>query len=258
NSKPMSMNNFTERMHKTVEVQNSGTQTVVNFIERLYGIKVFQELLNGPFQDVCKHVHAARLYTEVLCGKLQIQEIKERLVKHFKNKEYAVAPEKKNYIIHRDTSDKVYQEILRLYSRLGNNIFFLMERKTIVKDPFCPMDSIQVPLTSGAPKNCGAKLHQSHTNEVNQEYTNDNNLENLTLSEISINNIGNEESHSIQDAILQESETKNETATATKRSLEELFLEKECAWNLQEFTNIAVTKKLRLDDDPVENGVKLY
>ncbi|CAG8535827.1 5408_t:CDS:2, partial [Scutellospora calospora] len=141
--------------------------------------------------------------------KLQMQEITERLIKHFKNKEYAVASEKKNYTIH-------------------------------IKDPFHPMDSIQAPLTSGIPKNCSAKLRKpsqfsysndmqfnetetSHIDEINQECANYDSLEDLSLSEISINNIENTsrfaEPHSIQ----------NDATFTTKRSLEELFLEKEYA-----------------------------
>ncbi|CAG8660392.1 5150_t:CDS:2, partial [Scutellospora calospora] len=39
NSKPMMTNNLTEQMHKTVEARSSGIQTVVKFIECLYGVK---------------------------------------------------------------------------------------------------------------------------------------------------------------------------------------------------------------------------
>ncbi|CAG8507221.1 8491_t:CDS:2 [Scutellospora calospora] len=40
NVKPWTTNNFTERMNKTFEERYSGTQTVLTFIERLYGIKI--------------------------------------------------------------------------------------------------------------------------------------------------------------------------------------------------------------------------
>ncbi|CAG8466553.1 33376_t:CDS:2 [Gigaspora margarita] len=53
-------------------------------------------------------------------------------------------------------------------------------------------------------------------------------------------------------------EKENDATLAIKRSLEELFLEKECNWNPKEFTNVAVAKRLCLDNNPVENGVKLY
>ncbi|CAG8823872.1 2457_t:CDS:1, partial [Racocetra fulgida] len=45
----------------------------------------------------------------------------------------------------------------------------------------------------------------------------------------------------------------NNMALAMKRSLEELFLEQGCDWNPKEFTNAAITKRLCLDDNPVEN-----
>jgi len=41
-SVPWTTNNFTERIHRTIESTYSGRQTVLSFIERLYGIKVSQ------------------------------------------------------------------------------------------------------------------------------------------------------------------------------------------------------------------------
>jgi len=40
---PMTTNNYTERMNRTIESQLSGKQTVVTFIERLYGMKLLRE-----------------------------------------------------------------------------------------------------------------------------------------------------------------------------------------------------------------------
>ncbi|CAG8571326.1 1266_t:CDS:2, partial [Racocetra fulgida] len=40
NVKPWTTNNFTEQMNKTIEEHYLGTQTVLTFIERIYGIKV--------------------------------------------------------------------------------------------------------------------------------------------------------------------------------------------------------------------------
>ena len=39
----MTTNNFTERLHRTVESNYSGIQTVVHFVERLYGVKLKRE-----------------------------------------------------------------------------------------------------------------------------------------------------------------------------------------------------------------------
>ncbi|RHZ69217.1 hypothetical protein Glove_286g4 [Diversispora epigaea] len=46
NSNPMTTNNYTERMNRTIESRLSGKQTVVTFIERLYGLKLLRENLN--------------------------------------------------------------------------------------------------------------------------------------------------------------------------------------------------------------------
>ena len=43
----MTTNNYTERLNRTIESQYSGNKTVVNFIERLYGIKLFRENLTS-------------------------------------------------------------------------------------------------------------------------------------------------------------------------------------------------------------------
>ena len=39
----MTTNNFTERLNRTIEANYSGVQTVVNFVERLYGVKLKRE-----------------------------------------------------------------------------------------------------------------------------------------------------------------------------------------------------------------------
>ena len=43
----MTTNNYTERLNRTIESQYSGNKTVVNFIERLYGIKLLRENLTN-------------------------------------------------------------------------------------------------------------------------------------------------------------------------------------------------------------------
>lgn len=39
----MTTNNYTERLNRTIESQYSGTKTVVNFVERLYGIQLYYQ-----------------------------------------------------------------------------------------------------------------------------------------------------------------------------------------------------------------------
>ena len=43
----MTTNNYTERLNRTIESQYSGTKTVVNFVERLYGIQLRRENLTS-------------------------------------------------------------------------------------------------------------------------------------------------------------------------------------------------------------------
>ncbi|GBC07762.1 hypothetical protein RclHR1_07680016 [Rhizophagus clarus] len=45
NSAPWTMNNFTERIHCTIEATYSGKQTVLSFLERLYGVKLSRDNL---------------------------------------------------------------------------------------------------------------------------------------------------------------------------------------------------------------------
>ncbi|KAF0559079.1 proteophosphoglycan ppg4 [Gigaspora margarita] len=345
----MTTNNFTERMHKTVEARRSGTQTVVKFIEQLYGIKVFRKSLvqnelgetqldaglatywnmrtiehrqitpKKPVDKKCR-INQERLY--VLLGLVkQISEqqsymlvekqskkfyslynfypvnmsakiseqINEMILKlinrdnlcvpttHYlvNNKEHIIAPEKKNYIIHHGTSEDVYQEILRLFNSRGNDIFFPTERRTTIKDPFRLIENIQDPTTIGSSKNHGAKPRKSSQffnsnnlqfNEAEKIYINENvdqehNIfKHSVLSEISTsqNEDAIECTDSIQFVDVSSNEQENNNGSAIKDSLEELFLEKGCDWNLKDFTNMAVSKKLQLNDNPVVNGVKLY
>lgn len=48
----MTTNNYTERLNRTIESQYSGNKTVVNFIERLYGIKLLRENLTNECGQV--------------------------------------------------------------------------------------------------------------------------------------------------------------------------------------------------------------
>ncbi|CAG8771412.1 6054_t:CDS:2, partial [Gigaspora rosea] len=214
-AKPMMSNNFTERCIK-LEARRSGTQTVVKFIEQLYGIKVrtnqgrLYVLLGlvkqipepqsymlvekqskkfySPYNfypvnmsakisnrdNLCvptthylvNHVHVAQLYIELL------SDIKECLVKHFKNKEHIIAAEKKNYIIHNGT-----------------------RRRTTMKDLFRPIKNIQVPTTIGSSKNHGAKPPKSSQlfnsndlqfNEAEKIYINENVGQELNIFEYSV------------------------------------------------------------------------
>ncbi len=43
----MITNNYTKRLNRTIESQYSGTKTVVNFIEGLYGVQLIRENLTS-------------------------------------------------------------------------------------------------------------------------------------------------------------------------------------------------------------------
>ena len=43
----MTTNNYTERLNRTIESQHSGTKTVVNFVEGLYGVQLIRENLTS-------------------------------------------------------------------------------------------------------------------------------------------------------------------------------------------------------------------
>jgi len=44
---PITTNNFTERMNRSIETNHSGIKTVVNFVERLYGLKLNRAEMSG-------------------------------------------------------------------------------------------------------------------------------------------------------------------------------------------------------------------
>ena len=50
NGVPWTTNNFTERIHRTIEAVYSGKQTVLTFIERLYGYKFQRDSLTNHGQ----------------------------------------------------------------------------------------------------------------------------------------------------------------------------------------------------------------
>src|SRR5438128_2677927 len=53
---------------------------------------------NGPFRDVCKHCHAARLFSEAQKSdyKKFYEETKDKLVTYFNNKERVLSTDQKN------------------------------------------------------------------------------------------------------------------------------------------------------------------
>ncbi|PKB99203.1 hypothetical protein RhiirA5_430119 [Rhizophagus irregularis] len=102
----------------------------------------YDYIWNGPFQDVCKHVHAARLFHKAnlhLNKELFVRQTKEKFVTYFKSKEKVVAAENKNRLIYEGDTDIAYNEIIRLYYLQGGSVFLprnnISERNS---DPFKP------------------------------------------------------------------------------------------------------------------------
>ena len=77
---------------------------------------------NGSLRDICKHCYAARLYKESLNAKdihAYVQEVKNKLVVYFKNKERVIPAENKNKLIYEGDIEIAYNEILRLFELKG-------------------------------------------------------------------------------------------------------------------------------------------
>jgi hypothetical protein len=86
----------------------------------------YDYIWNGPFRDVCKHVHAARLFHEAnlhLNKELFVRQTKESFVSYFKNKERVISAENKNRLIYEGDTDTAYDEIIRLYYLQGKHLY---------------------------------------------------------------------------------------------------------------------------------------
>ena len=82
----------------------------------------YDYIWNGPFRDVCKHVHAARLFHKAnlrMDKELFVKQTKESLVTYFKNKKRVIVAENKNRLIYEGDTDTAYNEIIRLYYLQG-------------------------------------------------------------------------------------------------------------------------------------------
>ena len=77
---------------------------------------------NGPLHDVCKHVHAARIYSNYLKSHNHdefFENIKYEFVTYFKNKQRVLPTSNKNSTLYNGNIGKAYQEIIRLYNLQG-------------------------------------------------------------------------------------------------------------------------------------------
>jgi len=77
---------------------------------------------NGPFRDVCKHCHAARIFSKAQQEDHDkfSEETKYQLVTYFKNKERVLPADQKNKNIYFGSVEEAYNNIVELYMSQGN------------------------------------------------------------------------------------------------------------------------------------------
>ncbi|CAG8696554.1 5419_t:CDS:2, partial [Cetraspora pellucida] len=155
---------------------------------------------NGSFRDVCKHVHAAHLFNDIENNKIIPDIIKHDLMLYFHNKERAMPNEQKNYTIYNNSDDVAFEEILRIYSEQGNDIFFFCEHGVTEKDPFHPVEMpARKTLGIGAPKIHGAKPRKlnSFAPTINKENFPTDNVSMLLDNEVELSNVSKPKETSI-------------------------------------------------------------
>lgn len=67
---PMTTNNFTERMNRSIETNHSGIKTVVNFVERLYGLKLNRANITERFGETSFEAGLSTLFDAEQINKL--------------------------------------------------------------------------------------------------------------------------------------------------------------------------------------------
>ncbi|CAG8453858.1 11881_t:CDS:2, partial [Diversispora eburnea] len=97
---------------------------------------------NSSFRDICKHCHAARIFSMAQMNNSNIvQETKEKFVSYFKNKERIVPPDQKNNTIYLGSIDEAYNEIIRLFNIEGTKIFNSSAKQiNVCTNPFRPLE----------------------------------------------------------------------------------------------------------------------
>jgi hypothetical protein len=82
----------------------------------------YDYIWNGPFRDVCKHNHAAKIYQEYQSqvDKLSYQQhVKIDFVNYFKNKQQVLPAEKKNELIYNGDIETAFTEIVKIFEIQG-------------------------------------------------------------------------------------------------------------------------------------------
>ncbi len=80
----------------------------------------YDYIWNGPFRDVCKHNHAAKIYQQSQMNNLLYQQqVKADLVNYFKNKHRVLPAEKKNELIYNGDVETAFEEIVKIFEIQG-------------------------------------------------------------------------------------------------------------------------------------------
>ncbi|RIB24775.1 hypothetical protein C2G38_2241810 [Gigaspora rosea] len=239
---------------------------------------------NGSFRNVCKHVYAARLFNNIENNKIAPDVIKHDLVLHFRNKECAMPNELKNNIIYSNSDDAVFEEILRIYSEQGNDIFFPYEHGVTEKDPFHPAEMQQ--------KRYQASEHLRYMEQNHEKLINFlvDNVPMILDNEVELSNVLEPKEtsaintrevlrplapsvqkrlttairnrkRSISNKLLQDKINVNITPskkTVIRSALEALFVEKGISWKRCEFVKACIEQNISLDDNAELNKKKLF
>ncbi|KAF0467833.1 gephyrin: PROVISIONAL [Gigaspora margarita] len=100
----------------------------------------FDFIWNGSFRDVCKHVHAARLFNDIEDNKTTLDIIKNDFVQYFRNKERAMPKEKKNFTIYNSSTMLHLRRFFELIQKMETN--YLDDNN----DDTMPLDELEVPV----------------------------------------------------------------------------------------------------------------
>ncbi|GES74725.1 hypothetical protein GLOIN_2v1796283 [Rhizophagus clarus] len=158
NSIPWATNNFTERIRRTIESNYSGKQTVLSFLERLYGIKLSRDNLT---ENSGQNNFEARLVTL-----FNVQSIEQ----HSKNSDIFILPYDDQIVeFTEETMKNLSPMIKKPILEAGNLIFNHVERSISnhMNDPFRP-DGLNNHASSnyGAPSKPSAKPRKRNPLQV--------------------------------------------------------------------------------------------
>ncbi|CAG8612273.1 7535_t:CDS:2 [Scutellospora calospora] len=169
-AKPLTTNNFTERMNKSLESQHSNAKTVIDFVENLYGIQkvrstlskensgqltfhasLIQDIKNSDYFYVRKGNNTFHSPYNLIPIKLnnkiqlEISKMVEKLngsfydiCKHCHAAQLFKSIQKKTESLEtiKSTEDEEFQEIIRLYNEVEDAIFYPYKWQLSENDPF--------------------------------------------------------------------------------------------------------------------------